>query len=124
MKQDFTNNMTHELKTPISVADAAIDTLLNFRQGEDKEKRVQYLNMCLDQLGNQHGPIVRAGIAFYICLPVNLQFTLLYFSMRFGDLLSEPWETSQSNVFKIVIPNISSYFIWCLSNIHSYLHFI
>lgn len=50
MKQDFTNNMTHELKTPISVAYAAVDTLLNFKQGEDKEKREQYLNICLDQL--------------------------------------------------------------------------
>ncbi|MDR1357255.1 MAG: HAMP domain-containing histidine kinase [Tannerellaceae bacterium] len=50
MKQDFTNNMTHELKTPISVAYSAVDALLNFRQGESREKRRQYLNICIEQL--------------------------------------------------------------------------
>jgi K+-sensing histidine kinase KdpD len=50
MKQDFTNNMTHELKTPISVAYSAVDTLLNFKQGESREKRKQYLNICIEQL--------------------------------------------------------------------------
>lgn len=50
MKQDFTNNMTHELKTPISVAYSAVDTLLNFKQGQDREKREQYLKICIDQL--------------------------------------------------------------------------
>jgi signal transduction histidine kinase len=52
MKQDFTNNMTHELKTPISVAYSAVDTLLNFKQGENREKRRQYLNICIEQLSH------------------------------------------------------------------------
>jgi two-component sensor histidine kinase len=50
MKRDFTNNMTHELKTPISITYSAVDTLLNYRQGEDREKRRQYLNICIEQL--------------------------------------------------------------------------
>ncbi|MDR0536582.1 MAG: HAMP domain-containing histidine kinase, partial [Tannerellaceae bacterium] len=50
MKQDFTNNMTHELKTPVSIAYSAVDALLNFRQGESAEKRRQYLNICIEQL--------------------------------------------------------------------------
>jgi signal transduction histidine kinase len=52
MKKDFTNNMTHELNTPISVAYSAVDTLLNFKQGESKEKRRQYLNICIEQLSH------------------------------------------------------------------------
>jgi signal transduction histidine kinase len=50
MKQDFTHNMTHELNTPLSVAYSAIDTLLNFQQGESPAKRRQYLHICLEQL--------------------------------------------------------------------------
>ena len=52
MKEDFTNNMTHELKTPVSIAYSAVDTLLNFKQGESSEKRRQYLNICIEQLSN------------------------------------------------------------------------
>ena len=50
MKDDFTNNMTHELKTPIAAAYSAADALLNFRQGEDPVKREQYLRLCMEQL--------------------------------------------------------------------------
>jgi signal transduction histidine kinase len=52
MKRDFTNNMTHELNTPISVAYSAVDTLLNFKQGESREKSRQYLNICMEQLSH------------------------------------------------------------------------
>lgn len=52
MKSDFTNNMTHELKTPITVAYSAIDTLLHYKQGDNKEKREQYLSICLEQLSH------------------------------------------------------------------------
>lgn len=50
MKEDFTNNMTHELKTPIAVAYSATDALLHFGAGEQKEKREQYLTICKEQL--------------------------------------------------------------------------
>lgn len=55
MKDDFTNNMTHELKTPIAVAYSAADTLLNFKQGENKERRDQYLAICKEQLSELSG---------------------------------------------------------------------
>ena len=48
MKTDFTNNMTHELKTPLSVAYAANDALLNFSTLAEKEK--EYLRICQEQL--------------------------------------------------------------------------
>ena len=50
MKDDFTNNMTHELKTPISAAYSAIDTLLNCDKHNDASKRERYLRLALDQL--------------------------------------------------------------------------
>lgn len=50
MKDDFINNMTHELKTPIAVAYAANDSMLNFDAANDEEKRVSYLNIAMKQL--------------------------------------------------------------------------
>lgn len=50
MKDDFTNNMTHELKTPIAVAYSATDALLNFNQEDNAERRHKYLLICKDQL--------------------------------------------------------------------------
>jgi signal transduction histidine kinase len=50
IKSDFINNMTHELKTPISVAYAATDALLNYGMMEDPTKRNQYLQISKEQL--------------------------------------------------------------------------
>lgn len=55
MKSDFTNNVTHELKTPIAVAYAANDALLNFHQAVEKEKRDKYLHICQEQLQRLSG---------------------------------------------------------------------
>ncbi len=55
MKSDFTNNITHELKTPIAVAYAANDALLNFNQAEDKVQRDGYLHICQEQLTRLSG---------------------------------------------------------------------
>ena len=55
MKSDFTNNVTHELKTPIAVAYAANDALLNFNLALEKEKRDKYLRICQEQLQRLSG---------------------------------------------------------------------
>lgn len=49
LKTDFTNNMTHELKTPISVSYAAVDALLNFSDPVNEKQR-KYLTIVKDQL--------------------------------------------------------------------------
>ena len=55
MKDDFTNNMTHELKTPIAVAYSATDALLNFNKAEDKMIREKYLLINKEQLSKLSG---------------------------------------------------------------------
>lgn len=55
MKSDFTNNMTHELKTPIAVAYAANDALLNFGISQDAEKTRHYLTISQQQLQRLSG---------------------------------------------------------------------
>lgn len=50
MRRDFTHNITHELKTPIAVAYAANDALMNFGAAEDPARRTKYLGVVHDQL--------------------------------------------------------------------------
>lgn len=51
MKDDFTNNMTHELKTPIAIAYSANEALLQFPEPENVERTRKYLTAALEQLG-------------------------------------------------------------------------
>ena len=50
MRRDLTHNITHELKTPISVACAACDALRNFSADADRAKRERYADMVSVQL--------------------------------------------------------------------------
>ncbi len=50
MKDDFVSNMTHELKTPISIAYSANDALLNYDTANDPEKKTAYLTIAVNQL--------------------------------------------------------------------------
>ena len=50
MKDDFVNNMTHELKTPIAIAYSANDALLNHKADKDLSKREKYLHIANRQL--------------------------------------------------------------------------
>ena len=56
MKNDFTGNITHELKTPIAVAYAASDTLLECGDlGNSPSLREEYLNIIKGQLDKLAG---------------------------------------------------------------------
>lgn len=50
MRRDFTHNITHELKTPLSVAVAATDALRNHAADQDPTRRKSYLEMISVQL--------------------------------------------------------------------------
>ena len=50
MRRDFTHNITHELKTPISVAVTATDALRNFSADTNPDRRSRYLEIVETQL--------------------------------------------------------------------------
>lgn len=62
MKDDFVSNITHELKTPISIAYSANDALLNYDTTNDPEKKTTYLTIALKQL-NRLGELVENILA-------------------------------------------------------------
>ncbi len=59
MRRDLTQNITHELKTPISVALAANDALKNFDADNDPLRRSRYLDMVGAQLHELHTMVER-----------------------------------------------------------------
>lgn len=62
MKDDFVNNMTHELKTPIAIAYSANDALLNYDTSNDPEKKESYLRIANRQL-RRLGELVESILA-------------------------------------------------------------
>jgi len=56
-KNDFYNQVSHELKRPISVMHKAIDSLLNTKAIDDHDRREKYLNLSMDELNRMNGKI-------------------------------------------------------------------
>jgi two-component system phosphate regulon sensor histidine kinase PhoR len=50
MKNDFINNMTHELQTPITIAIAGLDAILQHHKIDDHNKLEKYVEVCKRQL--------------------------------------------------------------------------
>lgn len=50
MKDDFTHNMTHELKTPIAVAYSAADSMLRYYDQSNEERNRKFLKIILQRL--------------------------------------------------------------------------
>lgn len=57
MKDDFTHNMTHELKTPVAVAYSAADSMLRYYDQSDEARNKQFLRIILQRLSFLSGMI-------------------------------------------------------------------
>lgn len=57
MKDDFTHNMTHELKTPVAVAYSAADSMLRYYEQSDEVRNRRFLNIILQRLNHLSGMI-------------------------------------------------------------------
>ena len=57
MKDDFTHNMTHELKTPVTVAYSAADSMLRYYDQSDEERNKKFLGIILQRLSFLSGMI-------------------------------------------------------------------
>lgn len=57
MKDDFTHNMTHELKTPVAVAYSAADSMLRYYDQSDEARNRQFLKIIMQRLSYLSGMI-------------------------------------------------------------------
>ncbi|MDR0866197.1 MAG: HAMP domain-containing histidine kinase [Candidatus Symbiothrix sp.] len=101
MKDDFTNNMTHELKTPIAVAYSATDALLNFNKADDKETREKYLLICKEQLLN-----LTALVEQILSMSTNRNKTL---KLKIEDIPAKPLIMSLVEQHKLKSDKIISF---------------
>jgi len=92
MKSDFTNNITHELKTPIAVAYAANDALLNFDDNVDASRRRQYLTVAQQQLTRLSGMVEQI---LSLSMERRKTFGLKLETVRLADVLAPVIEQQQ-----------------------------
>lgn len=57
MKDDFTHNMTHELKTPVAVAYSAADSMLRYYDQSDESRNKRFLMIIMQRLSYLSGMI-------------------------------------------------------------------
>lgn len=57
MKDDFTHNMTHELKTPVAVAYSAADSMLRYYDHSDEQRNKKFLTIIMQRLNFLSGMI-------------------------------------------------------------------
>ena len=99
MKTDFTNNITHELKTPIAVAYAANDVLLNFGEQADEAKQRHYLVLCRQQLERLSGMVEQI---LSLSMERRRQFKLNIEAVNLAELLQPVIEQQQLKADKPV----------------------
>jgi K+-sensing histidine kinase KdpD len=81
IKNDFINNMTHELKTPIAILKTTHEVLYNLGESEDPEKTRRYLKLNINELDRLEENVSRVlditryenGTVQMQLFPVNLQ---------------------------------------------------
>ncbi len=58
-RRAFVNNMTHELKTPVSTVMAAVEAIQRFVNSDDKDRMNKYLDLSKSELEHLHNMIER-----------------------------------------------------------------
>ncbi|WP_296113875.1 HAMP domain-containing sensor histidine kinase [uncultured Alistipes sp.] len=86
MRLDLTHNITHELKTPIAVANAANDALLDFGVADDPARRERYLTVIREQLAALGAMVQRI---LTMSVEEREEFTLRRERFALGALLDE-----------------------------------
>ena len=101
LKTDFTNNVTHELKTPIAVAYAANDVLLH-HDNSISEKQKKYMTIIQEQLSRLTGMVEQI---LTLSVENRSTFKLNPENIRIADLLSSLMEQQKLKTDKEILFN-------------------
>lgn len=106
IKNDFINNMTHELKTPIATVSAAVDALLNFGVLHNAQKTRAYLTISETNLQRLSDMVEKV---LNLAVHENQELKLNREQVCPAELISEVVENHQLNTtkqvqFKVGVP--------------------
>jgi len=85
VKNDFINNMTHELKTPIATVSAAVEAMQNFNALSDTQKTQTYLSISRQELQRLSDLVEKV---LHIAAEEKEQFELSYEPTNINDVVS------------------------------------
>lgn len=108
IKTDFINNMTHELKTPISTISLALEALLQFGLSADEQRTKKYLEICKSEnkrLGKMVENVLNAAAYQKGDLKLKLEELDLH-DMIFGVVESIEVQVKQNNGY--IVKNLCS----------------
>ncbi len=86
IKNDFINNMTHELKTPIATVSAAVEAMLSFGALENAQKTQLYLNVSKNELQRLSGLVEKV---LHIAVEEKKELVLQPELIRPAELIQE-----------------------------------
>ncbi len=99
LKDDFINNMTHELKTPIATITVAIEGLQKFNALHDAEKTQRYLQTSRNELARLNDLVTKVlDIATF----ENKQIDLVKEPLNINDLINEATLSEKAKTTKEV----------------------
>jgi two-component system, OmpR family, phosphate regulon sensor histidine kinase PhoR len=90
IKDDFINNITHELKTPVATIAAAVEALSDFNVLEDPDKTKRYLKHSVNEVKKLNELVNKV---LNVSLYENQQLHLVYESIPVGEALKEIMDT-------------------------------
>lgn len=97
LKDDFINNMTHELKTPIATISVALEGLQKFNALNDPEKTQRYLHTSRTELARLSDLVTKVlDIAAF----ENKEIELVIEKINIGDLVNEVIQSEKSKTEK------------------------
>lgn len=106
MKENYINNMTHELKTPIATISAAIEGMQKFNVLTDKKKTQQYLNTSRSELSRLSNMVTKIlNISIYDRNEIEMTIQQVSVSELISDIIdTEKLKYTKAITFDLDIP--------------------